>query len=95
MLVLSKFKHVLNTYPITRGMATYVVTWPIASIIQQSMAGKTDYDWKEVAKFGMYGALWVAPTLYAWVRLTGILWPAMTLKTAIYKVIGFLSKKLE
>lgn len=33
----------------------------------------------------MYGSLFVAPTLYGWVRLAGRIWPNTNVRTAITK----------
>lgn len=43
------------------------------------------YDWAKCARFSAYGSLFVAPTLFAWVRFAGVVWPAVTLGTAISK----------
>lgn len=33
----------------------------------------------------MYGSLFVAPTLYAWVKLAGRIWPQVNFRTAVTK----------
>lgn len=76
---------------------SYSVIWPTSSIIQQTMEGKTwkDYDWIRALRFSLYGGLFVAPTLYAWVRFSTVMWPQMTFKTAVTKVsnrLSFVSK---
>lgn len=49
-----------------------------------------DYDWKRCLRFGLYGALFTAPTLYGWIRLTSRFWKEspirkVTIKNAIQK----------
>lgn len=44
------------------------------------------YDWKKCLRFSLYGGLFVAPTLYCWIRVSSIIWPTTSFKTAIYKV---------
>lgn len=74
-----------------RGMIFYAVTWPVANLVQQTIKGKNyqNYDWKETLRFSIYGSLYVAPTLYGWVRLGSIMWPRTDLKTALIKVFHF------
>lgn len=35
----------------------------------------------------MYGSLFVAPTLYGWIKFTSRIWPVSNVKTAVKKVI--------
>lgn len=88
MSVLSRFVALTRRHPVVRGMISYAVIWPTSSIIQQTLAGKTwrDYDWERALRFSLYGGLFVAPTLYGWVRISSFLWPQVTLKTAVTKV---------
>lgn len=37
-------------------------------------------------RFSLFGGLYVAPTLYGWVRLTSAMWPHMSLKIGLVKV---------
>ncbi|KAK5644312.1 hypothetical protein RI129_005612 [Pyrocoelia pectoralis] len=89
MAILSKIILFTRQHPIIRGMVSYAVIWPTSSIIQQSIAGKRwdSYDWGQVARFGLYGSLFVGPTLYGWIRISTILWPNITVKTAITKAV--------
>lgn len=91
MALFSKFSAFTRRHPIVRGMISYAAIWPTSCIIQQTIAGKTweNYDWATAMRFSLYGALFTAPTLYAWVRLSTVLWPTITLKTAITKVSVF------
>lgn len=45
------------------------------------------YDWTKCVRFSLYGSLFVAPTLYGWVRLTTYIWPVSNLRTAVYKSV--------
>lgn len=38
-------------------------------------------------RFSAYGALFVAPTLYAWVRFSSRVWPQTDLRTAMTKAL--------
>lgn len=44
-----------------------------------------NYDWKKCLRFSLYGAFVVAPSLYAWVRISTIMWPRTSLKTGLLK----------
>ncbi len=71
--------------PLVRGMVVYSITWPVSSVIQQSFEnGKVDV--KRVARFSLYGALFVAPTLFCWMRFSCYVWPQNTAKHTIIKV---------
>lgn len=37
-------------------------------------------------RYGIFGALYVAPSLYGWVRLSSAMWPQMNLRVGITKV---------
>ncbi|KAH8315155.1 hypothetical protein KR059_012117, partial [Drosophila kikkawai] len=43
------------------------------------------YDWWRVLRFSMYGGLFVAPTLYGWVKVSSAMWPQTSLRTGIIK----------
>lgn len=77
-----------SNHGLVRGVAIYSVTWPISSIIQQSLepSGNKDINLQRAAKFSMYGGLYVAPTLYAWMRFASYVWPSMTITSHITKV---------
>ncbi|KAG5881574.1 hypothetical protein JTB14_035018 [Gonioctena quinquepunctata] len=53
------------------------------------MAGKTwdNYDWMHALRFSIYGCFFTAPTLYAWIRISSIIWPSTNLRTSITKAI--------
>ncbi|KAH8366623.1 hypothetical protein KR084_007380 [Drosophila pseudotakahashii] len=43
------------------------------------------YDWWRVLRFSMYGGLFVAPTLYGWVKISSAMWPQTSLRTGVIK----------
>lgn len=88
MSVFSRFAAFTRRHPIVRGMISYSIIWPTSSIIQQTVAGKRwdNYDWKQAMRYSLYGSMFTAPTLYAWVRISTLIWPTITLRTAITKV---------
>lgn len=77
-----------SNHGLVRGVAIYSITWPLSSIIQQSLDpnGNKDIDLQRAAKFSMYGGLYVAPTLYTWMKFAGVIWPSMTITSHITKV---------
>ncbi|XP_037938383.1 mpv17-like protein [Teleopsis dalmanni] len=85
----TKWRLFVNAHPLTRGAITYAVLWPFGSLVQQTIEGRnyTNYDWKQCVRFSIFGSLWVAPTLYGWVRLSTAMWPQMSLRIALMKAI--------
>lgn len=85
--LLSKIKVLATKYPMIRGMVSYSLIWPTSSIIQQSIEGKTwgSYDWWRCLRFSLYGGLFVAPTLYGWVKISSAMWPVTSFRTAVIK----------
>lgn len=43
-------------------------------------------DWGKCLRFSVYGALFVAPTLYAWIRVSTAMWPHTSLRNGAIKV---------
>ncbi|EDV91667.1 GH24499 [Drosophila grimshawi] len=74
-----------NVHPMTRGIVTYALMWPTGSLIQQTMEGRNlrTYDWARAARFSLFGGLYVAPSIYGWVRLTSAMWPQTNLRIGI------------
>ncbi|XP_044731502.1 PXMP2/4 family protein 4-like [Chrysoperla carnea] len=87
--MLAQFKIFTTKHPIVRGMISYSIIWPTSNIIQQTILGRRwdTYDWMEALRFSIYGGLYVAPTLYSWIRIAGIAWPKSDFKTAVTKAI--------
>lgn len=87
--VFSRFAAFTSRHPVVRGMISYGTLWPTSCLIQQTMSGKTieNYDWMQVLRFSLYGGLFTAPTLYAWIRISSKLWPGTSFKTSITKAV--------
>lgn len=45
------------------------------------------YDWNECICFSLYGSLYVAPTLFGWIKLTSRIWPVSNFRTALAKTL--------
>lgn len=73
-------------YPVTRGMASYSVIWPTGCLLQQIAFGDDEFDFARAARFGFFGAFYVAPTLNAWLTVARYLYPKNDLRSAIIKV---------
>lgn len=52
-----------------------------------SMHHPDSYDWSKCKRFCLYGSLFVAPSLYVWVRFAGRMWPKHDLRTAMTKAM--------
>lgn len=78
-----------SNHGLVRGVVIYSVTWPVSSLIQQALesSGDKTIDLQRAAKFSMYGGLYVAPTLYAWMRFASYVWPSMTITSHITKAV--------
>ncbi|XP_034489903.1 mpv17-like protein isoform X2 [Drosophila innubila] len=72
-----------------KGAVTYALLWPTGCLIQQTLEGRNlkTYDWARALRFSLFGGLYVAPTLYAWVRLSSAMWPQTSLRIGIVKAI--------
>lgn len=84
--VLQKVKNFTTKYPVTRGMASYAVIWPVGSIIQQTITGVEEYDYARAARFCVFGSCYVAPTLHLWLKIAVRMFPQKTLLSAAAKV---------
>ncbi|XP_032675733.1 mpv17-like protein [Odontomachus brunneus] len=86
-IVFVKFREITQKYPIVRGMVSYAAIWPAGCLLQQKITGKKEFDYGEAVRFSLYGSLYVAPTLYCWIRFASYLWPKNDLKSAITKAL--------
>lgn len=86
MSTVSKILAFSKKYPVTRGIASYAVIWPIGSLVQQTLAGEEKYDYGKVGRFCLYGSCYVAPTLYCWLKIATTIWPLNNLRSALTKV---------
>lgn len=84
--ILNKLVSFSSKYPITRGMASYAVIWPIGSLIQQNFFNEKELDYKKAATFSLYGSCFVAPSLHLWVTVAGAMFPLINLRSALAKV---------
>lgn len=86
--MMSRIREIFTRYPLLRGMVSYSLLWPTSALIQQKIAGKSwsEIDWAKCARFSFYGGIYVAPTLYAWIRVSSKLFPQANLRSAICKV---------
>lgn len=86
-VLLLKFREVTIKYPIVRGMASYAVIWPTASLLQQKFFGKKEeLNYMQALRFSLYGAFFVAPTLFCWIKVGSHILPKNDLKSGIIKV---------
>ncbi|XP_037942579.1 protein sym1-like isoform X1 [Teleopsis dalmanni] len=85
--LLQNMKVLLGKYPVVRGMISYSLIWPTSSVIQQTIEGKRwgEYDWWRVLRFSLYGGLFVAPTLYSWIKVSSAMWPESTIMAGVCK----------
>lgn len=90
--MMSRIREIFTRYPLLRGMVSYSLLWPTSAFIQQKIAGKSwsEIDWAKCARFSFYGGIYVAPTLYTWIRVSTKLFPQANLRSAICKVRYFL-----
>ncbi|KYQ58341.1 Mpv17-like protein [Trachymyrmex zeteki] len=86
-IIFVKFREISQKYPIVRGMASYLIIWPTANLLQQKIMGKEEFNYMEAMRFGLYGGLYVAPTLYCWLKYASHFWPKANLKSAITKAL--------
>ncbi|KAM7349919.1 mpv17-like protein isoform 2-T4 [Cochliomyia hominivorax] len=83
----TKWRVFISSHPLIRGSISYAILWPTGSFIQQTLEGKSlkTYDYMRMLRFSLFGSLYVAPTLYGWVKLTSAMWPHMSLKIGLLK----------
>ncbi|KAK4299545.1 hypothetical protein Pmani_028175 [Petrolisthes manimaculis] len=77
---------VVDRYPVTRGMATYLVLWPTGNLVQQAMDGtREEWDFQEAGRYGLYGAFITAPLLHTWLKVLTRLIPGSAFTQALAK----------
>lgn len=86
---MSRFKEIITKYPLLRGVISYSIIWPTSALIQQKITGEKTYDWMKCLRFSIYGGFYVAPTLYAWIRISSKLFPQNNFRAAISKVCSY------
>jgi len=78
-------------FPITKGMMAYAVLWPSSDLCRQlAVQGnqkdeKFQIDVPRLVRFSLFGSLWVAPSLYLWVRVSGKIITGSSLGAAALK----------
>jgi len=77
----------ISKHPVLRGMMAYSILWPSSNICQQLIHGREELNFKEAARFCIFGTLYVAPSLYVWVRISSRLFPGQSVKIAITKAL--------
>ncbi|XP_037789879.1 mpv17-like protein [Penaeus monodon] len=84
--IMNKLKHIIEKYPVTRGILTYSVLFPASNATQQLLDRRREqWSGREALRFGVFGALILAPSLYCWVRLAGVIVRGSTLRHAVIK----------
>lgn len=83
--IFNNLKKMVQSKPMIRGMITYSITWPIGNLIQQTFELEK-YNLAQTLKFGLYGSLYVAPTIHKWMQFSCYLWPKNTIEHTILKV---------
>lgn len=53
--------------------------------IEKSWKFLDGINWKKCIRFSLYGSLFIAPTLYCWVRIAHRIFPQLTLTSALKK----------
>ncbi|XP_063705771.1 uncharacterized protein LOC134834895 isoform X2 [Culicoides brevitarsis] len=88
MSLVARAASILTKYPVTRGMLSYSIIWPSGCFLQQLWFNDDKHvNWQKCFRFLLYGGFFVAPTLYAWVRLSTIMFPDPGIKSTLAKVV--------
>lgn len=66
------------TIQIQRGKSRYHFTLIVPFV--------DEIDWMKCVRFSVYGGLYVAPTLYTWIRVSSKVFPKNNLRSAVSKV---------
>lgn len=59
----------------------------LSCFIPISFRGQVTVDFLRLARFSLFGTFWVAPTVFAWVKLSSKLIPGTSLRVAATKAI--------
>ncbi|XP_026323123.1 mpv17-like protein [Hyposmocoma kahamanoa] len=74
------------SYNLIRGMVSYAIIWPASSVTEEYLLHGTtpdNADWARAARFGFFGAFFMSPLFYNWMRLNDRLFPKKDLVTAL------------
>ncbi|KAJ2953822.1 hypothetical protein O0L34_g1450 [Tuta absoluta] len=80
------FVRVTRKYPIVRGMMSYALTWPCCSLAQEYIefgVPLSDANWPRAARFSLFGAFFVSPVIYTWMKYTQPLFPGLSMVTCL------------
>jgi len=88
-VIFHRLRAFIKEYPIAKGMITYAVLWPTSNICQQAIRGRSpkEYDLQEAARFSVFGCTVVAPSIYMWVKVAGVILPGNTIRVAVTKAL--------
>lgn len=87
-LIIKKINDLLSKHPVTRGILSYSIIWPAGCFLQQVLFNEDEkISWTKCLRFMIYGGFFVAPTLYAWIRLSSMMFPQSGIKPAISKAL--------
>ncbi|XP_039760871.1 mpv17-like protein 2 [Pararge aegeria] len=71
-------------------MVSYAVIWPSSSIVQEYIQGGTtieNADWARATRFGIFGAFFMAPLFYSWMKLSSKFFIKKNLTTAVTRAL--------
>lgn len=86
--IIKGINDLLSKHPITRGIVSYSIIWPSGCFVQQLLFNENErISWTKCLRFMIYGGFFVAPTLYAWIRLSSMMFPSSGIKPAISKAL--------
>lgn len=71
--MLTQLCELIKEYPILRGLISYAITWPACSLAQEYLDhGKTlaNADWARAARFCLFGAIFMSPIYYYWLKFS-------------------------
>ncbi|KAK8391009.1 hypothetical protein O3P69_016986 [Scylla paramamosain] len=84
--LVKSFRQVVDRYPVTRGMVTYSILWPSGNLLQQGLDGSREvWDFREAARYGLYGSLVTAPLIHYWLQLLNRFLPGASFYHAFAK----------
>lgn len=69
------------------GVMDFLLQIISCSFINRFISSSETYDWTKCAQFALYGSLYVAPSLYGWVKITSRIWPVSNFRTAMAKTV--------
>ncbi|XP_045780262.1 mpv17-like protein [Maniola jurtina] len=90
MAILTKVFSITLQFPLIRGMVSYAVIWPSCSVIQEYMengSGLGDADWARATRFGIFGAFFMAPVFYGWMKYSSKFFRGKSLTTAVTRAL--------